>query len=819
VTVRDDWLQKTFGAADLQRAACALDGDALRIEKTFRGAPWILRERYACEAGALRWEAAVVLDAGEFRSCAIRWVLPWPRPVFPVSFWAARDGMPSAPSRHAGISLEYGEITSGILLPALSAYLESRKAGLLLAMPFDFRTPRLAFKSAFREPDLRAEFDWLALSPARSARASLLIRGTEGAWRPALGWLYERYKEYFEPRSRLAGRLWGGHVSGTCHVSPEEARAMADLGLKWHEIHEHFPHYGNYHPEGVTEWRSGHAREDATPISVDLIRKTIANLHAAGACAMPYIQVAGDVDEALAEKFYDSLIRDWHGGTWSVWPGTLMMNSDPSLAFGRDLERQVRGLVARYPEMDGVFLDQAGYNFLDTAHDDGITAVNNRPGYMTGFAYFPHVERLSALLHPEKAIIANGPFGIGLLKYVDAFMAEGSGWLCDHLQYYGLAKPMFFLMYASGDRDIELMFQRCLMYGAGFTSYAKAAPSRDLYARYIPLLERLYNRRWVFDADPIRLPTGFGGNLFRSPSGSLVAGLAATMPRLGGRSGGSAAVCVKTADVSQVRRVTLRDVEGGVQDLPFGRDSGSLQFDLPAGTQAAVAELAGVIACLPAGSAQDEDGGFLRAKPEADAEGLAAAGQQGVGLVALGHAPGGRGRPDGHDRAEACVFVRVGRDQDGFAALGFIGDQASRRDGGGRIGEPPENFRQGGADDRADAFAPVPKPDVPVVIDQRRRHVEKRGRSPPVLIEHQHGDLGLDQDGRVLGPVFPDAFGFIADFGHRAQEAAGGPEMDCAPVGAGVFHAKQVIEPRYVFEGDQVDALLVQRPDGVAIFF
>jgi len=591
VTVRDDLIHKTFGSADLQKVDFALEDKGLRIDKVFKGAPWLLRERYACDNGAIRWDAELVLDAGDFRSCAISWNLPWPQPIFPVSFWAAKEGMPSAPHRFADISLEYGEITSGILLPVLVSYLESENAGVMLAMPFDFRTPRFAFRSAFREPDLRAEFDWMALSPSRSARASLLIRGTEGAWRPALGWLYERYKEYFEPRSNLAGSLWGGHVCGNCHVSFEEAKAMADLGLKWHEIHEHFPLYGNYHPEGQTEWRSGHALKDTTIISVDLIKRTIANLHKAGSYAMPYIQVSGDGDDRLDSSFDSSKVRDWYGQPWTAWPGTRMCNSDLSLPFGKDITRQIKGMVARYPEMDGVFLDQACYNFLDTGHDDGITAVNNRPAYMSGFNYLPHMELLSSLLHPRKAIIANGPYGIGIMKYVDAFMAEGSSWLCDHLQYYGLAKPMFFLMYDSGDRDIELMFQRCLIYGAGYTSYAKAAPSKDLYRKYVPLLERLYNRRWVFDAKPIQMPTGFGGSLFRSPSGSLVTGIVSTMSRLGGRGCPDNSVCVQTSDVSQVRKVALYTLDGQSRDLPFTKGKGSMQFDVPADTVAAVAEL------------------------------------------------------------------------------------------------------------------------------------------------------------------------------------------------------------------------------------
>jgi len=592
VTVRDDLLRRTYDRRNLEHVQCEQKGDSLRIRKHFRGAPWVLHEVYTFEDDAIAWNAEVVLDKGDYRSCAISSHVPWPQPVFPISFWAARENMPSAPNRFAGLALEYGEVTSGIMFPALACYIEKEDVGLLLTMPFDFMTPRFRFLSGYRDPDLEACFDWLALAPGKAAKASLLLTSTPGNWRPALGWLYERFKEYFEPRSKSIHSLWGGHISGGCNVALEEAQIMADLGLTWHEVHVHFPCYGNYHPEGVTEWRSGHALDDETRISIDMIRRTIENLHAVGAAALPYIQVSGDGDEELLDPAFTSdRIRDWYGNYISAWRRTWLMNSDPALPFGKDMVRQIRGMVDRYPEMDGVFLDQACYNFPDTAHDDGITAVNNRPCYMTGFNYFPHLELLSSLLHPGKSIIANGPYGIGIMKYIDGFMAEGSGWLCDHFQYYGLAKPMFFLVYKDSDRDLELMFQRCLIYAAGFTSYPKALPSKDLYDRYLPLLRKLFGRTWFFDADPLQLPTGFEGNLYRKPDGNLIASLVSTEPRAAGRSPSDPAVRIRTSDMENIKTITIHRLDGQPEAVNFTREDGAIQFDVPDDTVAGVVEV------------------------------------------------------------------------------------------------------------------------------------------------------------------------------------------------------------------------------------
>ena len=603
VVVRDDLLRKTFDTRDLDQVQYEVAGESLVAKKIFRGVPWSLTERYHVGPDTLHWEAEVSLDAGDFRSCAVGYQIPWPQPLYPMKFWAARENMPSAPHRFAQICFEYGEVTSGILIPALCCYRDDKDAGLLLVMPFDFRTPRLRFVSAFRDPDLRVEFDWLALARGGSAKTSLLLRACGGNWRPALGWLYQRFKEYFEPRSHTIDRLWGGHVCGRCNVSLEQALAMKDLGLTWHEIHEHFPAYGNYHPEGVNEWPLGdHVPDEMldalgrppgpTVVSVDMIRRTIANLHKAGCAAMPYIQVSGEGDEQLLDPaFEDSAVTDLHGQRYSGWPGTHTMNSDPSLSFGRDVARQIAGMVTRYPEIDGVFLDQACYNFVDTAHHDGLTAIDNRACYMTGFNYYPHLEHLSSLLHPEKVIIGNGPHCVGILKYIDGCMAEGVDWLCDHLQYYGLAKPIFFLKYKTDDASIESMFLRCLKYAAGYSSYAPAAASKDLYALYRPLLERLFRRRWVFDPDPLNLPEGFDGGLYRSRGGSLLASIAGKESRLEGRPARTQGVCIRTADTAGVRRVTLQQPGSEVQEVAFTIDDDAVQFDIPSQTVAAVAEL------------------------------------------------------------------------------------------------------------------------------------------------------------------------------------------------------------------------------------
>jgi hypothetical protein len=134
------------------------------------------------------------------------------------------------------------------------------------------------------------------------------------------------------------------------------------------------------------------------------------------------------------------------------------------------------------------------------------------------------------------------------------------------------------------------MFQRCLLHGAGYASYAKAAPSRDLYRKYAPVLEKLFRRRWVFDPKPIELPIGYEGNVFRGRSGSLLASIVSHEPRLPGRKTPDNSVCIRCSGVEGTTRMLLHSPGEPVRSIPFKVENGALQFDVPGNTVAAIAQ-------------------------------------------------------------------------------------------------------------------------------------------------------------------------------------------------------------------------------------
>ena len=599
--IRDDRLRKTFDRRDVKEARFSRRGGKITVQRTFRGAPWVLKESYQVEKGAIRWDAELELEEGDFRSCALTLRVPVPTPIFPLAVWSARDQMPTHVHSHHELVMEYAEVNGGIILPAVAVYVPGGSGnywgrtkagtGLLMAMPFDFKTPRLSFVTSYREEYLAARFDWLALSRTQRARASLLLRGIGGDWRPALGWLYERYPEYFEPRSRLIDKLWGGHFT-TCNpfITLKEAKTAASLGARWCELHEHFAGYGDYTPE-EEPWLNGDGT-DNPPITTQDVRNYIATIQKAGVAALPYIQVSGDgFVDSIAKRFEESQLRDLRGQPLISWPKTVVMNSDLSLPFGRHIRSMIDEFMRRYPKLDGVFLDQPSYNFQDTRHDDGISAYQNRPCYMVGLNYEPHLQHLSRLLHPEKAIIANGPISIALMKYIDGIMDEGIWHGCERYQYYTLAKPMFFLHPTPDDRHVEMMLQYCLLYACGMSCHAELKPFASLFRAYRPLIEKLSRRRWVFDADPFQLPDGFKGGLYRSEKGNLMLTLMGQVGRMGGRKCPGFDAVVRTSDIDEVRRVTVHRPGKKAEPIGFSRENDGVHLKLPGRSEAALVEL------------------------------------------------------------------------------------------------------------------------------------------------------------------------------------------------------------------------------------
>ena len=117
-------------------------------------------------------------------------------------------------------------------------------------------------------------------------------------------------------------------------------------------------------------------------------------------------------------------------------------------------------------------------------------------------------------------------------------------------------------------------------------------PSKDLFDLYIPLLEKLYRRRWIFDADPIHASTGFRANIFRSERGTVCVPILRTMARITRNEAKEGQIEVRTSDIASIQKVTLTEVGKEPVELAFERnEKGYITFTLDPDFVAGLVEL------------------------------------------------------------------------------------------------------------------------------------------------------------------------------------------------------------------------------------
>ena len=543
------------------------DKRTLSVTKTFNGATFRTKELFTISKDHMKWEVSVRTELDTEREVCIYFVFPcltksihlflanYEAPIKPEDLFQ-RTGQWGADITLVKHRLfEYGGRLPNItVIPAATIFDPEKDYGVTFLEPLDVPKSLIQF---FFLPE-KPEFSFvivnrqLRLGPHIDAYACVLLKEHEGDWRPGLRWILNKYPEYFEAECKSIFRFEGSMLCDYINP-PQRIERWLREGLKWQEIHFHFPFYGLYAPK-KKEWMSVTSIEAASQLNLKRlsrlgrrgpiydapvykvsekeIKSYIDLLHQKGVAAFMYYQMF-ECNRDYAEKnFKESIVTDESGRFRPGWMYTYLMNPDPKYRWFKHLLQQVEGLLAKYPNCDGLFLDRADYRELDFSHDDGVTMVGNKPCHMIGFGFQKAMEQIADILHRRgKAIWTNGPTSIEATKHIDGVMAEGHPFWLKTLQYLCLVRPLIFL--PLGDdasykpRMTERNLKLCLEVGA----YPHVTPLQPeeylkknifLFDLYLPLLRFLNGRRWVLTAHALKLPKRFGGNIFQTPDGHYV---------------------------------------------------------------------------------------------------------------------------------------------------------------------------------------------------------------------------------------------------------------------------------------------------------
>lgn len=585
--------------------------DRLTFEKRFPGAEFVIRESYLLHPDHIRWNVRISKSGGRDRT--LRVVQLAPLALGPYRGWAPIANAPFELKPYQPFAIEYGQSTAGsvgerrwrTLIPMVVFYAErepggaatgdeaaapgapataSRRRAIAFTHPFEVPAVRIRF---LNNTSARADFHWnsrryppaerpyleivneyLGLRDGKDVETGLLISSHEGDWRPALGWIYAKYRDYFDPDPGF--EAWDGvyiisHGPWKDSYSEADKRksleGMRERGVRWEEQHGHFPWYGlMIPPPEVKTWVCESHDEPGYSNSRERIAAHARLTREYGIGTFIYYNLTEAEHWYASQQFPESIARDEEGTPILAYRAAqypdkracFLMNADPASRFGRHMIDQARRIVEAYPAVAGFFWDVYGRSYMfDFAHDDGITMVNNKPAYYPGFMFQRQMrDHIGPLLRAKgMCITANKPTTIADCRGVDGIMAEEHtpeeelpDWI-PATSFAGLNRHVMILDGQSGTRA-ELMLLTCLRYGMFYsdigTRDAKrnelppevVAANAELARRYLRFIGRFRGKKWIFYPRALELPPHADGNIFELKDASVMITMVSTWRNL-----------------------------------------------------------------------------------------------------------------------------------------------------------------------------------------------------------------------------------------------------------------------------------------------
>jgi len=558
------WYDDFDGKFEIRWLKKGRDGKVLAFEKRFKEAPFTAQVTISLEKPYMTWDVRLKQDGGRKGNRQVKVIFFLPM----IAGWQVWAPAVNTPFTFDGMSsFEYmynqgpyvGE--REIMVPVLSHYSEDLNVGYTVcdymernipASKFQFSNGRTHFNWSqyFSVPNwedypyLEIVHSYIGMRGQKPCETGIQVFFHEGHWRPGLGQVVRRYKDFFYPPVDAIWERAGVFECGGVDTAFELDKCLP-LGLKYLEVHGHFPWYGQYFPE-EKEWstireleakRMGTVPPDAEfeKLSQEKIQERLKILKKAGISPHWYINYSDGYEEEVTKRWPESIATQEDGEhAKSGWRYCYLMNPDPSLPFGKHILKNAKDALDRYPELDGFFLDCFRHFEFDFAHDDGVTLANNKPVYNISWGLGKLQEEVSKILRKRnKDCFANKPRTIWTMRWVDGVLLEGQGdaeetkwfWVC-------LAKPIFY-MWTGLKKPEEEYLKRCVVLGGwprlpvgNWREDPRAFEfQKKLYGAYLPLYKHFIRRVVCFEPDPIRFSDGLYGQIYTRPDGAYVAGV------------------------------------------------------------------------------------------------------------------------------------------------------------------------------------------------------------------------------------------------------------------------------------------------------
>lgn len=520
------------------QTAGRIAGAQIEFVEQYAEAPFTVHHVLTETAAGIRWEVRIAAlpavqptrtspapSSEELnRSLQVTWVLPVP---VGWHFWGPNDVVAQATDAITPHRFIYGHTDTSpnsIVIPLVGVWGLSgggavfsppdvRKCQIVFEVAGGYFTdmPRGGLRHAEDLQTLRVEHNFVGVRPGKELSLAICVAGTRPDWRSVMGTYVRRYRELFEPIPQTR-KVEGSHRTMGAHAfQPKDVANYRQQGVTDIEVHGHFVRYGEYLPDGALEdphktWLHQNYK-DSNVLSVNAIRQTIKQLSDGGIAPFVYFYNVHAQPALVEEKFTSELMRSEDGKVNIQYEGEPALHAQPDSAFGLQLLTQLDRLLKAYEQAPGIFLDNYSIQWVDFAHDDGVTMIHNRPAYDMNRNHQDVGTLCMARIHKAgKITMVNKLSTIESAKGADMVLLEPL--TAQGLKEVALAcavRPVFPTEYGS-DLSTEKQMQHLLIWGG--------LPAQAL-APYRPLTDGLIGKRWVFDADPVTLPRGYSGQIFR----------------------------------------------------------------------------------------------------------------------------------------------------------------------------------------------------------------------------------------------------------------------------------------------------------------
>ncbi len=547
-----------------------------------------LEHQFIIDSLALRWQVEIFCKSNVEQEVFLNFKIPAVKKMSHL-FYPAQDTVFSINK----ISTQIRTYRRSFLIPIFCVYNSEEDYGLSIIAPFEISKPSLTF-SADKE-NLIVTYNHLRLTENRKIKVAIYVVPHEGGWRPGLNFLLNKYPEYFYPAVENTKIGEGWYYLGNPFDNKNKIMQLKNHGVKWIELHGHFPFYGLYTPKqkdwgiimnsdkiSLNNWEKGVGKKSN---SYKNMQNLINLWHKYGIQVYLYFQ-SFEAWHQYAEKYFAvDIARNKWNRPHSAWKLCNLMNPDPMSKWGKYIIGQAKDLIEKYPMIDGVFYDRMDYWEYDFAHDDGITMIDDKSAYMLGFALEKINETIFDIFHKnKKGIWGNNPTSIEVCKNLDGIMAEIHPSALCKIQYLGLVKPIIFLTKDRTPKETQEKLKYALLYGAYPSITFGDVKCQKLDEKYVSLFDLIKNRKWVLSKNPIEIPEGFRGNIFRTPTGDYVAIIISPVKSqlIPHPFEYEIPIIINIPDADEIKHVYLLSGDwSGVNTIDFKRKKTALKINLP----------------------------------------------------------------------------------------------------------------------------------------------------------------------------------------------------------------------------------------------